>query len=278
MQRSYEMAARGDVPVPAPVEIYCHTLTDDSILSPDLRARWATRRSRCSGSTCRTGCSTTPSTMRGRRACGDLYLAGSNRICAEPFEDCLARDAEGNLCLEIKSPQDIEREVGHDLGNIFHDTLTLAVHRRRIGGGHVGRRDGASARVSLRVVGGAGRGGERHSRAQHRAEDLRGAGSFLGLNARRRVRPWADPSPPAMPDGLTEPPCPRGAVLSLPHRVARYIRSSVMFHFAGSVVPSSSKSNSESAPVSVSTSLPTSMSNVASPLLPVSCRVNVSAV
>ena len=54
----------------------------------------------------------------------ELYLAGLNRICAEPFEDCLARDAQGDLCLEVKSPQDIEREVGHDLGNIFHDTLT----------------------------------------------------------------------------------------------------------------------------------------------------------
>ena len=53
-----------------------------------------------------------------------LYLAGLNRICAEPFEDCLARDKDGNLCIEIKTPQDLERDVDLDLGNIFHNALS----------------------------------------------------------------------------------------------------------------------------------------------------------
>ena len=123
MQRSYEMAARGDVPVPAPAEIYCHTLTDDSILSPDLRAQgYQTLTLFGLDMPYRLFDNAEHDARKARVR--DLYLAGLNRICAEPFEDCLARDAEGNPCLEIKSPQDIEREVGHDLGNIFHDTLT----------------------------------------------------------------------------------------------------------------------------------------------------------
>jgi phytoene dehydrogenase-like protein len=123
MQRSYEMAARGDVPVPAPAEIYCHTLTDDSILSPELRAQgYQTLTLFGLDMPYRLFDNAEHDARKARVR--DLYLAGLNRICAEPFEDCLARDAQGGLCLEIKSPQDIEREVGHDLGNIFHDTLT----------------------------------------------------------------------------------------------------------------------------------------------------------
>ena len=53
-----------------------------------------------------------------------LYLEGLNRICDEPFEDCLARDSDGRLCLEIKTPQDLERDVDLDLGNIFHNSLS----------------------------------------------------------------------------------------------------------------------------------------------------------
>src|SRR5438309_1158087 len=37
MNRSYAQAAKGQLPDKTPCEIYCHTLTDDSILSPELR-------------------------------------------------------------------------------------------------------------------------------------------------------------------------------------------------------------------------------------------------
>src|SRR5881394_4360909 len=37
MSASYEQAARGRLPDKTPCEVYCHTLTDDSILAPDLR-------------------------------------------------------------------------------------------------------------------------------------------------------------------------------------------------------------------------------------------------
>src|SRR3977135_1609924 len=37
MNASYEQAAKGRLPDRTPCEVYCHTLTDDSILSPELR-------------------------------------------------------------------------------------------------------------------------------------------------------------------------------------------------------------------------------------------------
>jgi phytoene dehydrogenase-like protein len=123
MQASYRQAAQMRLPGEIPCEVYCHTLTDDSILSPQLRARgfhtltlfgldmpWrlfsadneATRR-------------------RAVRGC----LDGLNKWLAEPIEDCLARTHDGELCLEARSPVDIELELGHYRGNIFHGALTF---------------------------------------------------------------------------------------------------------------------------------------------------------
>ena len=37
MNASYDQASEGRLPEKTPCEVYCHTLTDDSILAPDLR-------------------------------------------------------------------------------------------------------------------------------------------------------------------------------------------------------------------------------------------------
>ena len=39
MMTSYRQAADGSLPDKLPSEIYCHTLTDESILSPELYAK-----------------------------------------------------------------------------------------------------------------------------------------------------------------------------------------------------------------------------------------------
>ena len=119
MQTSYEAALKREVPDPVPGEIYCHTLTDPSILSPELQKE---------------GYQTL--TLFGldmpyrlfdvdhderRERVKELYLEGLDRICAEPFRDCLAMGKDGKPCIEIKTPQDLEAEVDLDQGNIFHD-------------------------------------------------------------------------------------------------------------------------------------------------------------
>ena len=122
MEGTFAEAAACRLPERPPFETYCHTLTDDSILSPALRAD---------------GYQTL--TLFGLDAPHRLfakdgeerkaemqrrYLEAINRITAEPFEDCLARDSKGGLCIEIKSPQDLEKELDLDLGNIFHNSLS----------------------------------------------------------------------------------------------------------------------------------------------------------
>lgn len=119
MRKSFEDSLDGNIPNPAPGETYCHSLTDPSILGADLRAK---------------GYQTL--TLFGldmpyrlfeadhdakKERVKQLYLEGLDRLCAEPFEDCLARDRDGRLCMEIKTPQDLEEELDLDQGNIFHD-------------------------------------------------------------------------------------------------------------------------------------------------------------
>ena len=44
-------------------------------------------------------------------------------MLGEPIESVLARDADGNPCIEVKSPVDLEQSVGLPGGNIFHRSL-----------------------------------------------------------------------------------------------------------------------------------------------------------
>jgi phytoene dehydrogenase-like protein len=118
MTLSHRQAVAGQIPDRPPAEIYCHTLTDGSILSAELR---------------REGYHTL--TLFGLDMPYRLfesdhdavkaevlrrYLAGLNRLLAEPIEECLACDVNGNACIEIKTPQDLEGDLALNRGNIFH--------------------------------------------------------------------------------------------------------------------------------------------------------------
>lgn len=122
MQQSWEAARRDEIPNPAPGEVYCHTLTDNSILSKDLQ---------------QSGFHTL--TLFGldmpfrlfesdhdarRSTVAERYIQGLNNLCDEPIEDCIALDASGQPCIEIKTPQDLKAEVDLDQGNIFHNALS----------------------------------------------------------------------------------------------------------------------------------------------------------
>ncbi|MGN0065774.1 MAG: phytoene desaturase family protein [Nocardioides sp.] len=118
LERAYAEAAGGQVPSQLPGEVYCHSLTDDSILG-ELAGKAHTL------------------TYFGLHAPAALFesdpaakeralqraLASLNEHLAEPIEDCLARDAAGRPCLEAKVPQDIERDLAMPGGHIFHGDL-----------------------------------------------------------------------------------------------------------------------------------------------------------
>ncbi len=119
LEAAYADAAAGRVPSVLPGEVYCHSLSDPSILgdSPD---------------------GTQTLTYFGLHTPASLFEADTSATKAlavqraiesidahleEPLLSCLARDAEGRPCLEAKIPQDIEADLAMPGGHIFHGDL-----------------------------------------------------------------------------------------------------------------------------------------------------------
>ncbi|WP_329201872.1 phytoene desaturase family protein [Streptomyces sp. NBC_01435] len=120
---AYRDAAAGRLPAAPPSEIYCHSLTDPSILGPDLAAR---------------GYQTL--TLFGLHTPARLFAADNAAARAEllaatlaeldthldePLTDCLARDENGEPCIEAKTPLDLERDLRLPGGHIFHRDLAF---------------------------------------------------------------------------------------------------------------------------------------------------------
>ena len=59
-----------------------------------------------------------------RRQAEKKYLASINQWLEEPIESCLAVDSQGRPCIDVKSPVDIEHELGMPRGNIFQNDLS----------------------------------------------------------------------------------------------------------------------------------------------------------
>jgi phytoene dehydrogenase-like protein len=123
MKRSYQQAAQLQLPDKIPCEIYCHTLTDDSILSPQLRTQGFHTLTLFALDTPWRLFSANNEEMRPRatRRC----LEGLNAYLAEPIEECLALAKNGEPCVESKTPVDLEQELGLYHGNIFQAALTF---------------------------------------------------------------------------------------------------------------------------------------------------------
>ncbi|MFF9864946.1 phytoene desaturase family protein [Streptomyces sp. NPDC013953] len=128
---AYAEAAGGRMPSAPPSEIYCHSLTDPSILGPDLAAR---------------GCHTmtlfglhTPARLfaddhdAARAALLKSTLAELDQHLEEPIADCLAVDADGRPCIEAKTPLDLERDLRLPGGHIFHRDLAFPYATERTG-------------------------------------------------------------------------------------------------------------------------------------------------
>jgi phytoene dehydrogenase-like protein len=119
LQRAYEEAAAGRIPTLPPCEMYCHSLTDPSVLSPEFRARGAQTLTLF-------GLHMPARLFAGgaKQAAVNATLASVNSALAEPLEDCLALDAGGAPCLEAHTPLDLEAELAMPGGHIFHRDLS----------------------------------------------------------------------------------------------------------------------------------------------------------
>ena len=99
----------------------------------------------------------------------EKFVKGLNAWLAEPLEDCLAVAGDGSLCIEGKSPVDIDEALGLYHGNIFQTAPTFPFAEERKSR-HLGRRDGIQERVSVRLKRATGRRRQRHPRSQRREE------------------------------------------------------------------------------------------------------------
>jgi phytoene dehydrogenase-like protein len=122
MNASYEQAAKGHVPEKTPCEVYCHTLTDDSILAPELRAQGFHTMTLFGLDAPYSLFAKDNDAIRERAQ--KKFLESMNQWLEEPMEDCLAVARDGSPCIESKSPVDIEESLGMYHGNIFHDAPT----------------------------------------------------------------------------------------------------------------------------------------------------------
>jgi phytoene dehydrogenase-like protein len=122
LERAYHDAEDGQIPDPLPCEIYCHSLTDPSILSDSLRAAGAhtltvfglhTPHSLTSG--------TDGAEYRSRLT--DAVMRSLNSVLAEPVQDVVMTDAQGRPCIETKTTLDLEQGLRMTAGNIFHGAL-----------------------------------------------------------------------------------------------------------------------------------------------------------
>ena len=119
---AYADAAAGRIPALVPCEAYCHTLSDSSILGPELAAAGA--------QTMTIFALHMPARLfdgDAAGAAGDAALAATLRsldaVLAEPIADCIMHTPDGAPCVDVASPADLERELRMPRGNIFHGDL-----------------------------------------------------------------------------------------------------------------------------------------------------------
>jgi len=115
-ESTYLQAKDGAVPEMLPIEMYCHTLTDPSILSPDLQAQGYQTLTLFG---LHTPAALFDTDNEGAKAAAlKAALASLNQYLVEPLENVIA-------AIEVKSPLDIEGDVGLPRGNIFHKDLSF---------------------------------------------------------------------------------------------------------------------------------------------------------
>jgi phytoene dehydrogenase-like protein len=123
LDAAYPVAAGGAVPNPLPCEVYCHSLTDPSILSPELR-RSGAQTLTVFGLHAPDRLVDENSNDRRRDELQSAVLASLDSVLAEPIESLLLRDAAGRPTIETRTTLDIERALGMPGGNIFHGPLS----------------------------------------------------------------------------------------------------------------------------------------------------------
>jgi phytoene dehydrogenase-like protein len=126
LQQAYAAALAGQVPDLPPCETYCHSLSDRSILGADLAATDAQTLTvfglHVPARLFRKDNEAEQNDLQ-RGVALAATLRSLNSVLAEPIEDVILRDGNGDRCLEARTPLDLEMDLGLPGGNIFHRSL-----------------------------------------------------------------------------------------------------------------------------------------------------------
>lgn len=123
LDAAYDTAAAGSIPNPLPCEIYCHSLTDPTILSPELRESGAQTLTVFGLHAPDRLVDATTNDAR-RAELQRAVVASLDSVLAEPIESLLLTDAAGQPTIETKTTLDLEHALQMPGGNIFHGPLS----------------------------------------------------------------------------------------------------------------------------------------------------------
>ena len=121
LEQAFAQASLGQIPDVIPSELYCHTLTDPTILHPDLIV--AGYQSLTLFALHLPASLFDKDHDRTKTEVSKRILDGFSQYLERPIESYLAKDSDGHLCFEVKTPQELEKELGLPRGNIFHSDL-----------------------------------------------------------------------------------------------------------------------------------------------------------
>ncbi|WP_396658526.1 phytoene desaturase family protein [Microbacterium sp.] len=117
---AHATAAAGGIPSPLPAEIYCHSLTDPSILGPELQASGAQTITLF-------GLQVPHRLVAGGIGRDDLLAAAErslDSVLGEPLRPLVHEAPDGAPCIEARTTADLEDSLGMAGGDIFHGPLS----------------------------------------------------------------------------------------------------------------------------------------------------------
>lgn len=119
LENAFNVAKKNTLPDVIPSEVYCHSITDPSIVGK-------------SGLHTLTlfALHTPAAIFENERAANtklvtERILKGLNQYLIAPIDTVLAENSDGSKCFEVKTPLDLEEEIFLPRGNIFHADLTM---------------------------------------------------------------------------------------------------------------------------------------------------------
>ncbi|KAA9107732.1 phytoene desaturase family protein [Microbacterium rhizomatis] len=123
LDAAFATASSGAIPDPLPAEIYCHSLTDPSILGPELRAQGAQTLT-LFGLQVPHRLVKEADAAAARAAVLQSAQRSLDAVLAEPIADCIYEAPDGTPCIEARTTADLEESLGMTGGDIFHGALS----------------------------------------------------------------------------------------------------------------------------------------------------------